>query len=79
VLQLQSLAELGVVRLPKERTWPKQELHFFLATLSKKPSTSIKRPLEIMETKWFDISALPSGRSATVDEGLSLLSTKAML
>ena len=78
-IKSQDLTELSVVRLPKERRWPKQELHFYFIKLPKKPNVSIKRPLEIMEIQWFPLSGLPQDRSTTVDEGRKLLQASAVV
>lgn len=56
----------------KNQTWPKVHLYFFEANLKKPEVIRISRPLEILEARWFPLSALPAERSQNVDIALGL-------
>lgn len=71
-LTRKELKSVGARSLPTHKKWPRARLEFFDAPVSKKLTTHITRPYEIMDAKWWNIDQLPKGRSETVDVGLEL-------
>lgn len=73
-LSTKELKSVGVRSLPTRKKWPRARLEFFDAPVSKKLTTRVTRPYEIMDVKWWNIDKLPEARSETVDVGLELSS-----
>ncbi|MFO0971251.1 MAG: NUDIX domain-containing protein [Candidatus Saccharimonadales bacterium] len=68
----QPLQFLGEKRLPANIKWPVAHISFFATTVKKMKEPAINRPLEILEVRWFPLSALPEDISPTVHVGLKL-------
>lgn len=72
VVSTKDMKSIGIRKLPAGKKWPRANLEFFDAPVSKISTVRVTRPYEIMDVKWWKIDRLPKVRSETVDVGLEL-------
>ncbi len=60
-------------QLPANKKWPVAHIDFFAAQVSKMAPPRIRRPLEILDVRWFPLNKLPEDTSPTVSIGLNML------
>lgn len=63
---------IGEDRLPRNKMWPKSDIIFYYVVLPKKQPIKVRRPLEIIEAKWFPLTKLPVSHSETLTIALDM-------
>src|SRR5690606_25493950 len=66
------LVYLGQQRVSSRKRWPMVDMVFYKVTLSEFQETHITRPLEIIDSRWFNVNSLPKDASKTLEIALAL-------